>query len=101
MQREATQKRREWGASGKGRYMENKRVSRAESVGAWRLRKRFFELYTLLATRFSLRTLHDELRETRRCVRTIVTALTRVLFAYLGFKRFGRVLTRFAARFLP
>ena len=61
--------------------------------------KTFSQHYALLATRFPLRTRLGELRETRHYVGIIVQCLQHVLFAYLGFKIFGRVLTRFAARF--
>ena len=79
--------------------MENKRASRGESVGAWRLRKSFSSFTR--CTRRSFLCVRGTMSYGRHGVMFVLSLrhLRRVLFAYFGLKIFGRVLMRFAARF--
>ena len=99
LQRRARQNQRGRGASGKGRYRERKRATREECVGLWHLKK-FFLSFMGCSRRGFLGVLGSVSYERHGIMFVLsLRRLRRVLLAYLRFKFFSRVLTRFAVLF--
>ena len=81
--------------------MEHKRAQQEQISGAWRPRRNSFELYTLLATQFSLRIWHCKQQNTRHYVCIIVMVLTARVACPFRVQNFASPLNTFCCAFLP